>query len=102
MRRHTTKHPRGAATTARPRPARRARIRKGSATSGPVVQRAVPAGRRLRLAGQVVPVVVVMVIERESAPRLGPEQTRVLGMLRHRLRHTGAAHMSVEADDAVA
>src|SRR5438034_667093 len=99
MRRHTTKHPSGAAITASPRPASRARIRKGSDTSGPLARR---AGRRLRLARQIVPVVVVVVIEGKGARSLRAEQACILGMLRHRLRHARAAHMAVETDDAVA
>src|SRR4029079_7974521 len=102
MRRHTTKHPSGAATTARPSPASRARIRNGSPTSGPLAQRAFPGSRGLRLTRQIVPVIVVVMVEGERARRLRPEQARVLGMLRHRLRHAGAAHMAVEADDAIA
>src|SRR5947207_12326596 len=100
MRRQTTKHPSGAATTASASPASRARIRKGSATSGPLARRSVGCGRRLRLARQIVPVVVMVMVEGEGACCLRPEQARVLGMLRHRLRHAGAAHMAVEADDA--
>ena len=46
--------------------------------------------------------VVAVVIEAEGAGGLRPEQARVLGMLRHRLRHARAAHMPVEADDPVA
>src|SRR5499427_11161029 len=99
MRRHTTKHPSGAATTARPNPARSARIRKGSATSGLVAR---TPRRRLRLARQVVPVVVMMLIKRERPGDLGTEQPGVLGMLGHRPRHARAAHVAVEADHAVA
>src|SRR5436309_11309839 len=103
MRRQTTKQPSGAATIASPMPAIRARIRKGSPTSAPLLPVGLGAGARLgtirprgrmRLAGQIVPVVVAVVVEAEGAGRLGPEQTRVLGMLRHRLRHARAAHMA--------
>src|SRR5262245_44757556 len=99
MRRHTTKHPSGAATTARPNPARRARIRKGSATSCLVAR---TSRGRLRLARQIVPVVVMVLIKRQRAGDLSAEQSGVLGMLGYRLRHTRAAHVAVEADHAVA
>src|SRR5215472_16109581 len=98
MRRQTTKHPSGAATTARPNPARRARIRKGSATSGV----ACTWRGRLRFARQVVPVVVMMLIKRERSGNLGAEQPGVLGMLGHRLGHARTAYVAVEADHAVA
>src|SRR5262249_33078473 len=100
MRPQPTKPPRGAATIARPNPARRARIRKGSPTSGLVPPRT--AGRRLWLARQIVPVVVMVLIERERARGLDAEQPRVLGMLGHRLGHARAAHVPIEADHAVA
>src|SRR5690349_9696828 len=102
MRRHTTKQPRGAATTARPSPASRARIRNGSPTSGPLTQRALARGRCLRFACQIVAVIVVVVVERESARRLRPEQPRVLGVLRHRLGYARAAYVPVETYDTVA
>ena len=56
----------------------------------------------MRLAGEIMPVVVVVVVEGEGACRLGPEQARVLGMLCHGLRHARAAYMAVETDDAIA
>src|SRR2546430_922150 len=103
MRRQTTKQPSGAAITASPRPASRARIRNGSAPSALPIRRA-PARRhgRARLTGEIVLVIVLMGVEAEGARRLRPEKARVLGMLRHRLRHARTAHMPVEADDAVA
>ena len=53
------------------------------------------SGRRMRLAGKVVAVVVMVVVEAERARGLRAEQPRVLGMLRHRLRH---ARSSTRAD----
>src|SRR5262245_11436307 len=106
MRRQTTKQPSGAATIAKPRPASKARSRKGSgSTSATRSVLAAGAAARMagqRLAGQIVPMVVLMLIETEGARRLRTEQAGILGMLRHRLRHARAAHMPVEADDAVA
>src|SRR5581483_8595780 len=102
MRRQTTKQPSGAATTASPSPASRARIRNGSPTSAPLAVGAVRSGRRVRLARQVVPVVVMVVVEAEGARRLRPEEARILRMLSHRLGNARAAHMAVETDDAVA
>ena len=118
MRRHTTKQPSGAATRASPRPNSRARSRKGSSTfsfrSGPRRSRRrrrpigsrlrsdADAGLRARRAGQIVAVVVLVLVDGEGVRRLRPEQARVLGVLGHRLRHARAAHMAVEADDAVA
>src|SRR5258705_8160454 len=106
MRRQTTKQPSGAATMARPMPARSARNRKGSPTSAPLSAVGLGAGARLGLlhwrwrtwlAGQIVPMVVAVMVEAEGACRLRPEQPRILGMLRHRLGHARAAHMPVEA-----
>ena len=85
-----------------PEPRQQGAHQEGLAHVRPSRPRAIPAGRRLRLARQIVPVVVVVMVEGEGAGRLRPEQARVLGMLRHRLRHARAAHMAVEADDAVA
>src|SRR5262245_32729397 len=101
MRRHTTKQPSGAATTASPRPASRARNRNGSVTSVPLAGSGVGGGWS-RPGCQIVSVVVVMVIEAKGTRRLRTEQARILGMLGHRLRYAGAAYMPVEADDAIA
>ena len=56
----------------------------------------------MRLAGEVVAVIVMVVIDGESARGLRAEQAHVFRMLRHRLRHARAADVTVEADDAVA
>src|SRR6185312_9446597 len=107
MRRQTTKQPSGAATIASPMPARRARIRKDSPTSAPLLPVGLGAGARpgtirgrgrMRLAGEIVAMVVAVVVEAEGAGGLRPEQAGILGMLRHRLRHARAAHVPVETD----
>src|SRR5438128_979564 len=98
MRCQTTKQPSGAAMTASARPAARARRKKGSSTF--VVSR-----RRLgrvRLAGDVVAVIVVMAVDGKCARLLRAKQAHVGWMLRDRFGHTRAAHVAIEADDAVA
>ena len=107
MRRHTTKQPSGRGNDGEAQ-ARKQRTHQegfGHVSSGlAVLQRQVGSARRRRLglAGQVMAVIVVVVIEAERARGLRAEQAGVLGMLRHRLRHARAAHVAVQADHPVA
>ena len=106
MRCQTTKQPSGAATAASPRLATSARRKNGSNTTclrAPDLRRVVRriAMRRMRHAGEVVAVIVMVTIDGEGARRLGAEQPPVGRMLGHRLRHARAADVMVEADDAI-
>src|SRR5258707_1104460 len=98
MRCHTTKQPSGAAMTASARPATSARRKKGSSTFGFSGRRL----RRLRLAGDVVAMVMVMAVDGELARFLRTKQANVGWMLRHGLGHTRAAHVAIETNDTVA
>src|SRR5215472_11471577 len=84
MRRHTTKAPSGPATMATPIPARAARSTK--------------SGIARHLFREVMPVVVVMRIEREALDR-GPKEGAIGGIAAHRLGMAAAADVVVEADD---
>src|SRR3974390_3449196 len=100
MRRHTTKQPNGADTSASPRPAHREGRTHGSPTSHPPFRPPAPLRRWLWIAGKIVAMVVLMPIEGEGAGCLRTEQAGIFGVLRPRMRHARAAHVAIEADDA--
>src|SRR5262249_10334817 len=102
MRRQTTKQPSGAATSARPRPANSARSKNGSATSITPVRTSARRHDRVRIAGEIVPMIVLMLIEAQGARGLGPKQARIFRVLGDRPRHARAADVAIEADDAIA
>src|SRR4029453_11741419 len=106
MRPHTTKHPSGPAIAATPIPPRIARTRKSSSIDvgsggfgwfGRLGWRLIDTQRH-HVAGQVVPVVVVVGVDRKARRRARPEQADVFGMTADHLGFARAADVPIETD----
>ncbi len=103
MRFQTTSEPSGAATMASPiRPRAAPAAETVRSRAAPVTGGGSRGTGRGRLAGQIMAMIVMVVIDAERARGLGSEQAHIFGMLRHCLRDARAADVVIEADDAVA
>src|SRR5690606_1602407 len=114
MRRQTTKQPSGPATSARPIPATRARVKKSSSIMplrGQILLRlpgmvivAIPAVfgnravRQPHAAVRQVGVIVMVTVDRQRLTCTRAEQPRVFGAPHDALGRTATAHMAVQAD----